>query len=178
VIEFADIHRFNPDVLQLWAQDVTGCVTQIDSLISTVADKGSVDQFGVALNVVGRVAVAARARAGFSTAGLLSVLRQADTTLVATLAPVCSSVRVAEPGTPIVEIQYTCTAYNGDSACADQIIRRGRPPLPPTPRPERAGQPGHPQHQPRPRPDRAAAHPRLTVRPAAGTDPSPAAARG
>ena len=132
VIEVADIERFNPDVLQQWAQDATGCVTLIDSLISTVSDPGSIDQLGVALNVVGPIAVLARGRAGFSTTSLQPLLRQANLNIIARLAPTCSSVRVAEPGAPVVEIQHTCTAYNGDAAYETQTSYRGRPFQPPT----------------------------------------------
>jgi hypothetical protein len=132
VIEFVDVERFNPDVMQQWAQDVTGCLTLIDSLISTVQDKSSIDQLGIALDVVGPIAIAARGRVGFSTTTLLPLLRQANTNVVGILAPACSSVVVREPGAPVVEIQHTCTAYNGDASYETQTRYRNGPYQPPT----------------------------------------------
>jgi len=131
VIEFADINAFNPDVLQRWAQDATGCATLADSILRAVSDKAAADNLGLTLNVIGPIALAARARAGFSTSGLMATLRGGNEAIIPKLAPDCRETRLAEPGSPIVEIQYTCVAYNGDSAFGLQIIRRGRPVGPP-----------------------------------------------
>lgn len=124
VIEFADIEQFSPDVLQSWAQDVTGCVTLIESLIDVVDDKAQVDLLGLALNTTGPIALAARTRAGFSTSGVFSVLRDGNETLIEKLAPDCHRTTVREPGSPIIEIQYSCVAYNGDQGFGLQICRR------------------------------------------------------
>jgi hypothetical protein len=127
VIEFADVNLFNADVLQRWAQDATGCATLIDSLIDTVADKAQSDQLGLALNVAGPIALAARVKAGFSTVLLTETLRHGNNAVVSKLFPTCQQWSVREPATPIVEVFYGCTAYNGDYAEDSQIFNRGRP---------------------------------------------------
>jgi hypothetical protein len=131
VIEFADINAFNPDVLQRWAQDATGCATLADSTLRAVSDKAAADNIGLTLNVIGPIALAARARAGFSTSGLMATLRGGNETIMPKLAPACQETRVVEPGSPIVEIQYYCVAYNGDWGYDDQLFRRGKPLGPP-----------------------------------------------
>lgn len=127
VIEVADIDVFNPDVLQSWAQNVTGCATLIDTLIDTVNDKNQVDLLGLALNVAGPIALAARTKAGFSSAALLSTLRRGNNAIVLRLAPACQQWDDPEPGTNIVVRTYLCTAYNGDTAEDSQVFRGGRP---------------------------------------------------
>jgi hypothetical protein len=124
VIEFNDIEQFSPSTLQTWAQDVTGCVTLIESLIDVVDDKAQVDLLGLALNSTGPIALAARVKAGFSTSGVFSVLRDGNLTLIDKLAPVCTRTTVREPGAPVVEIQYSCVAYNGDTGFGLQVCRR------------------------------------------------------
>lgn len=118
VIDVADIRLFTPDTLQAFARDTTGCVTLADSLLGAVSDKGAVDQLGFAVNAVGPIALLARARAGFDTAGLKSTLRSANNSVLTKMEPVCTRKVVTEPGPvrPIVEEQITCTAYNGNSA--------------------------------------------------------------
>lgn len=118
VIDVADIRLFTPDTLQAFARDTTGCVTLADSLLGAVSDKGAVDQLGFAVNAVGPIALLARARAGFDTAGLKTTLRSANNSVLTKLEPVCKQDIISEPGPvrPIVEEQITCTAYNGNSA--------------------------------------------------------------
>jgi hypothetical protein len=131
VIEFADVDRFTQDVLQRWAQDATGCATLADSVLRAVSDKAAADNVGLGLNVIGPIALAARARAGFSTSGLMATLRSGNEAIIPKLAPDCWETRVKEPATPIVEIWYECRAYNGDYASDSQIIRRNKPIGPP-----------------------------------------------
>jgi hypothetical protein len=116
VIDFADITRFSTDTLQAFARDTTGCVTRIESLLSTVTDKAAADQLGFSVNAVGPISLVARARAGFDTAGLKGALVNTHNTIAGKLDPVCVTVTVREPGPvrPIVEEQITCTAYNGN----------------------------------------------------------------
>jgi hypothetical protein len=135
VIEFADIDQFSTDTLQLWAQNVTGCVTLIDSLIDTVGDKGQADLLGLALNVAGPIALAARTKAGFSTAALRDTLRHGNSSVIPKLAPSCVAWSVREPGAPTVELYYQCTAHNGDVAEGFQSFYRGQPQGPPIDRP-------------------------------------------
>lgn len=84
--------------------------------ISSVTDKGAKDQLGVALDIVGPIAVAARARAGFSTTTLLPIPRQANNNLVTGLRPECGLSTFENEWPPTVEVDYSCLAYNGDPA--------------------------------------------------------------
>ena len=78
VIEFADIETFNPHILQQWAQDATACVTRISSLYTSLPANSyaALNDLGAALGTVGPIALVARVRAGFSTAGLTDLLIQ------------------------------------------------------------------------------------------------------
>lgn len=113
IIDLVDINEFSTDTLQAYARDATRCVTSIESLLPTVTDLGSVDQLGFTVNAVGPVALAARARAGFSTAGLVQSLTNSNGTVLARLGPVpgaCVPFRIEG------QIEYyTCRAYNGDT---------------------------------------------------------------
>jgi hypothetical protein len=115
VIEFADINVFSTDTLQQWAQDATGCAVLIDSLIKVVTDKSQVDQLNLAANMVGPIALAARLRAGFSTAGLTATLRDSNNAAISQLAPTCFYFNEIGPNYSSVTTVYTCTAYNGSA---------------------------------------------------------------
>ncbi|MGN9908282.1 hypothetical protein ACTMTJ_12130 [Phytohabitans sp. LJ34] len=116
VIEFADIDRFdNQTVLQLWAQDATGCATLASSVLRAVSDKAAADNLAAVVNIIGPIAMAARARAGFQTFGLTSELRSANQVAIQTLAPRCvEGWAWFENDIPFWEIY--CAAYNGDVA--------------------------------------------------------------
>ncbi|MGW5050410.1 hypothetical protein [Actinokineospora sp. NPDC004072] len=113
VIELADIERFSPDTLQAWAQNATACVTQIDALLGVVTDKASIDGLGMALDVVGPIALIARSRAGFSTSGLLAVLVSGNNKVISAIMPQCYFVSGFNP--PYIT-RSVCVAYNGDRA--------------------------------------------------------------
>jgi hypothetical protein len=121
VIEFADINQFSPDTLQRWAQDATGCAVLIDSLIKVVTDKSQVDQLNLAANVVGPIALAARVRAGFSTAGLTATLRDSNNAAISQLSAVCSSRNEIGPNYSYVIVVYSCYAYNGSAEQRQQV---------------------------------------------------------
>lgn len=133
VVEFADINLFNPDVLQTWTQNVTGCAIQIDSLFGSVTDKGQKDQLGLALNIAGPIAIAARIKAGFSTSLLTETIRHGNNAVVAQLVPTCTLTTIKDP--PATETTYHCVAYNGDWADGFQSTYRGRPQGPPINKP-------------------------------------------
>lgn len=113
VIELADIERFNPDTLQAWAQNATACVTLIEALTGVVEDKTAADVLGMALGVVGPIALIARTRAGFSTAALLGVLRGGHDKVINKLIPDCYFISGWHP--PYIT-RSVCIAYNGDRA--------------------------------------------------------------
>lgn len=113
VIELADIERFSPDTLQAWAQNATACVTQIDALLGVVTDKAAADVLGMALDVVGPIALIARSRAGFSTTGLISILISGNNKAITVLMPECHFISGWNP--PYIT-RSVCIAYNGDRA--------------------------------------------------------------
>ena len=116
VIEFADIDRFdNQTVLQLWAQDATGCATLAGSILRAVSDKAAADNLAAVVNIIGPIAVSARARAGFQTFGLMTELKSANEVAIQTLAPRCvEGWAWFENDIPFWEV--FCVAYNGDAA--------------------------------------------------------------
>jgi hypothetical protein len=113
VIELADIERFSPATLQLWAQDATGCVTLIASLLDVVTDKAAADTLGAAFDVIGPIALIARSRAGFSTEALRGIVVGGNNKILAKLMPDCYFVSGWNP--PYIT-RSVCIAYNGDRA--------------------------------------------------------------
>lgn len=93
IIESEDAPLLPPDVLKSWAQQVTGCVTLIDSLLGAVTDKGAINELGFALGTVGPIALATRKQAGLSTAGVQAMLIGSHTSVKAKAAPVCHNDR-------------------------------------------------------------------------------------
>lgn len=130
VLEFADIDQFSPDTLQQWAQDATGCAVLIDSLVKVVTDKSQVDLLNLAGNAVGPIALAARVRAGFSTAGLTATLRDANSAALGQLAAVCSTRNEIGPNYSYVIQVYSCSAYNGFAEARRQVYpATSQPPI-------------------------------------------------
>jgi hypothetical protein len=126
VITFNDIDQLSPDSLQTFASDATSCATQAQSLIPAVsATPAAVDQAGFALNTVGPLALAARARAGFTTSALTSVLAGGNTSLLTALLPSCvkEDLTGGEPGAGHV-YAWDCVAYNGDEG---EVVIAGHP---------------------------------------------------
>jgi len=134
VIEFVDIDLFSPALLQSWAQDATGCATLADSTLRAVTDQGAADEIGLAVNVITPIAIAARARAGFSTAGIIDTLRTGNQAAIAKLFPSCIVYYYPlHPYAPIAEGHYDCTAYNGDRASSATWIVYGQTIIGPVP---------------------------------------------
>ncbi|MFL6141545.1 MAG: hypothetical protein ACJ72N_06715 [Labedaea sp.] len=113
VIELADIERFSAGTMQTWAQDATGCVTLIASLLDVVTDKAATDTLGAALDVIGPIALIARTRAGFSVDALRAVLISGNNKILAKIMPDCYFVSGWNP--PYIT-RAICIAYNGDRA--------------------------------------------------------------
>jgi hypothetical protein len=133
VVELADIDTFDQTTMRSWAQQVTACVTLIDSLASTVGDQAAIDQLGFALNSVGPIALVARARAGFTTTALTAVLIAGNTTIASRIDPPCP-MTTTKIGWTRTRFTWTCTAHNGDSSSVslEKHVTEGRTP-PPTP---------------------------------------------
>jgi hypothetical protein len=110
VVDFPSFDVLSADNQQLFALNATSCVTLIDSLITTVTDKGAVDQLGFAVNAVGPITLMARSRTGLSNSGVTPILVADNQTAKTVLNPECG--RVPEPGSPG---EVLCESYNGDT---------------------------------------------------------------
>jgi hypothetical protein len=125
VVEAADAAHFSPDVLTIWAQQVTGCVTLIDSLLNAVADKNAISELGFALGTVGPIALATRKQAGLSTAGVLAILIGSHTTVKTKAAPACYNSthvyihRVAGDFVWTAQYHWGCTGADGTAVAND-----------------------------------------------------------
>ncbi|BCB76832.1 hypothetical protein GCM10022251_49100 [Phytohabitans flavus] len=89
VLELADIEEFPLDLKQLWAQDVTRCVTLIDALWNAVTNATAKNQIGILLGAIGPIALIARAQARFSVTELKSLLVNAFTRVQTQWQPYC-----------------------------------------------------------------------------------------
>ncbi|PZG20115.1 hypothetical protein C1I95_10185 [Micromonospora craterilacus] len=123
VIEFVDIELMSPDNMQRFAQDATGCAVAIESMISALTDKASVDQLGYALNIVAPIALVARARTGLTTAALQNTLRIGNTTLLSKITASCwvDIINIPEEAPPprngdIHTYIIDCWAYNNSGS--------------------------------------------------------------
>lgn len=116
VIEFIDIDLMDPVVRQIWAQDATECAILAESFLRTVTDKSAADSLGLALNVVGPIALAARARAGFTTFALMDTLHAGNNVVMTKVAPTCRLWRDTAFG--LVFEHFDCVSHNGDTAGA------------------------------------------------------------
>ena len=125
VVEFADLERLAPSVAHAWARDATACVALIDAHLqaaqvgppqSTSAGPGdakhTVDLLGLAVNVVGPIAMTARLHAGLGDGGLRQVLIGANTTVSTKIQPYCTEWRQYEDDSNLFELWFMCLAYN------------------------------------------------------------------
>lgn len=135
VINYANIDLLTTANLQQFAFDLTNCVTLANSLLPSLTDKAAIDEVGFALQTVAPLALTANAKAGFSTSALRTTIINASNTDISQLFPSCRSITIVErddQGRPVsTEIQYTCTAYNGDRAMDSQFFYRNQPVSPP-----------------------------------------------
>jgi hypothetical protein len=118
------------DQLQSYATNTTNCVTDGWSLIDDASDPAAVDEMGFALNLVGPLALAARARAYGADSGGAVLLRetviQANQRNLERLRPACSAIR-GEVVNGLQEIALVCRAYNGDTGDGFARIGVGAP---------------------------------------------------
>ncbi|RSM46787.1 hypothetical protein DMB66_49170 [Actinoplanes sp. ATCC 53533] len=117
VIEVGDMDRLELSALQTWAQSVTSCATQIDSLSDAVTDKAVADQLGFALNIAGPIAILAREKAGLSTGTLAPFLVTANSKVQTKLQPSCTT--ASNTALRLRPSRVTrCTSYDGRIASA------------------------------------------------------------
>jgi hypothetical protein len=110
IIDFVDFNAFTPDNQQAFARDATSCVTLIDGLLGAVTDKAAINELGFAVNAVGPIALAARARTGLSTGSVTPILAADNRSVINKINPSCHQIHLAEGGG-----DFICFAYNGDT---------------------------------------------------------------
>ncbi|BCB89342.1 hypothetical protein [Phytohabitans suffuscus] len=116
-----NLFRFAGDVYQSASRDY-------EFMDDDFTNRAAADQIGYALNVKYPIAITAAEDSGLDQATLNSWNQEyirANELILQKLAPACAS-RVTDPTTAIVEITYTCTAANGDTAVAVERYVNGR----------------------------------------------------
>jgi hypothetical protein len=86
---FQIIDQLSPDNQQAFALSADQCVNDAQAQIGAVTDKKAIDKMGFALNLVGPIALAARAHVGLPTDALRLHILQANHLLISKLAPIC-----------------------------------------------------------------------------------------
>lgn len=131
-IELADIDVFPPVILQLWAQEATQCATLASEFFDAVQSMPAADNLGFLIGEIHAIAIAARAKAGFSIVGLMENYIEASESVISKLMPECRWWQ-RETGSPpwdVVTWTYECEAYNGDQASDSHSSIGGGPLLP------------------------------------------------
>ncbi|GAB1642271.1 hypothetical protein KRMM14A1259_26940 [Krasilnikovia sp. MM14-A1259] len=135
VIDMADLPGMSPDTKQAFARDATACVTSAQAVITTLSDKAAIDQVGFAANIVGPIALVARAQSGLSSGipALRSTLISLDQTVMTKLKPYCTATGLwgdvpADGRAHMTDVDLRCTAYNGDTGTGWTMmsLRRGQ----------------------------------------------------
>jgi hypothetical protein len=130
VTDLSDIALFTPDTMQAFARDTLMCVNTHDARMG-VSERAALDQLGFSLDIIGPIAMLARAHVGFNTADVRATLINDNNIVVSRLAPSCWSTPLtgdSEPGSPTVEYQLNCVAYNGDVGIDHVVGSRRKPP--------------------------------------------------
>jgi hypothetical protein len=125
VVELADLERLAPSAAQAWARDATACAALTDGHLraaqvgppqSTSAGPGdakhTVDPLGLAVNLIGPIAMAARLHAGLGDGGLRQLLVGANTAVITKIQPYCTEWRQYEDDSNLFELWFMCLAYN------------------------------------------------------------------
>jgi hypothetical protein len=123
--EFAGLPQLTSGAAKAWARDASACVALVDSHLQAAqvrppqpnpvvpADgKATVDRLGLAVNLVGPIAMAARLHTGLGDDDLRQVLARANSTVVTKIEPWCSESRVYEDDSHVFELWFVCYAYN------------------------------------------------------------------
>lgn len=110
---------------QTFANSTVECLTLIQARMRVVSTVGAFDDLGFALNVVGPVALLAKARAGMATEPARALLDQANENILLRIQAQCSTTVVPPPvkGAPSMW-QLRCVAYNGSGI---MVVYAGAP---------------------------------------------------
>jgi hypothetical protein len=114
---FEKINLLSPDNVQAFAISSDRCVTDAQAQIGALSDKKAVNQIGVALNIVGPIALAANAYAHLPTDSLKQRIMQANRQLITRLKPYCD-VSILSPG----ELPRYSGTVRGRGACYNFTI--------------------------------------------------------
>jgi hypothetical protein len=90
----------------------TDCVTKAKNLIHDLSNATVVNQVAFALNIVGPIALVARARAGLKSVALTQNIIDGNRAAIVRLEPACEYDHIDERGFEFYEI--ACTAFNGE----------------------------------------------------------------
>ena len=125
------IDQLDPFSLSLFVNDAVNCATLSSAFFDAVQTPSAADTIGKLIGAIYSIALVGFTKLGFPTVDLLDRLIRSYDAVVVKLAPQCDEQRVVEyddRGRPFyVEIQYTCTAYNGDKAYGLETYYRGQP---------------------------------------------------
>ena len=121
--------------LSVFALNAVDCATLSTAYFDTVRDPVSADRIGMLMGEIFSIAMVGFVKLGFPPDDLLAQLIQGYEAVVAKLVPTCDENIIREYDTygrlVTTEIQYTCVAYNGDSAFGYEMYYRNRLVTPP-----------------------------------------------
>jgi hypothetical protein len=136
VTKIAQIDSMPGSLLGPFVNGAVDCAALSRSYFNAVQSLSAADTIGKLMGVIHGIAMVGFAKYGLSTTGLLDGVISGYQAVVTKLAPTCSEQTIREYDSMgrvvTVEIQYTCVAYNGDSAWDSELYYRGRlqgPPL-------------------------------------------------
>ncbi|GAA4697726.1 hypothetical protein [Phytohabitans rumicis] len=121
--------------LSVFALNAVECASRSTAYFDAVANKAEADRIGKLMGQIFAIAMVGFRKMGFPATDLLAQLIRGYEAVVVKLAPTCTENVLREyddRGRLVtVEIQYTCVAYNGDSAFGSELYYLARLVTPP-----------------------------------------------
>ena len=121
--------------LSVFALNAVECASRSTAYFDAVQDKAAADRIGLLMGEIFAIAMVGFRKMGFPATDLLAQLIRGYESVVAKLVPTCEERTYREyddRGRLVtVEIQYTCVAFNGDSAVGDELYYLGKRVTPP-----------------------------------------------
>lgn len=128
-IKVEQIDVMDPFSLALFVNGAVDCATLSSAYFDAVQSLEAADRIGRLLGEIYAIAMVGFAKVGLLTVDLLDSLIDSYESVVTKLKPECTERRIVENdinGRPlIIEIHYTCVAYNGDRAEGVETYYRG-----------------------------------------------------
>jgi hypothetical protein len=126
----AQIDLMDPFTLAGFVLDAVNCSALSSAYFDAVQSPAAADNIGNLMGSIYSIAMVGFAKLGFPTVDLLDDLIASYESVVVRLVPTCheSAIREYDDRGRLfyMEIQYTCTAYNGDVGYDDEIYYRGK----------------------------------------------------